>query len=454
MVSATISKNVKVTTSLPPGKEHTAQDPALVKQNKEAAKQCLLLADRFIKEGEFAKARVEVEKAQKLDPSHPYISAFLDRISYFEEQKKKSPTSAGAVAATPTVQQTQAAATPPAQAVPPGSAAQPKGTPQQPVPPPPAAKKPVDTAKILESVKDSLASGAPKPSAQASASPHPTSIPPVSKGEVDSKLDEMRKQIEELTRALQEEKKAREEIREHQLQGAVNQLKAAMEKAWVNGAPKEAESVSLHQLALSLNIPPEVEASVKREVKIDMYSRAVKEVIAKRKLLRSSSTTLEWLRKVYQISVTEYLENESKFLLDLVADQYKGTIVLVAEESKGRQDLTNRLKGAGFAVVIAPAPELALEKVEKINPNVIVCEQDFSNGALSGIKFMHVLRANSKLNFIPYILICEKKDYDTLKSSELRSNEAIVKKPVDFDELSSIMNEKLIQLREYISSLV
>ncbi|HLF19601.1 MAG TPA: response regulator, partial [Bacteroidota bacterium] len=154
-------------------------------------------------------------------------------------------------------------------------------------------------------------------------------------------------------------------------------------------------------------------------------------------------------------TMTEYLENESKFLLDLVADQYKGTVVLVSEDPKARNELTTRLKASGYAVVLAQTPEIALEKVEKINPNVILCEQKFSSdGALSGIKFMHVLRTNSKLNFIPCILFCEKNDLESLKVSELRPNEAIIKKPVDFDELTAVMNEKLIQFREYISSMV
>ncbi len=264
----------------------------------------------------------------------------------------------------------------------------------------------------------------------------------------------MRSQIEELSRALLEEKKAREEIREHQLQGAVNQLRGALEKAWVNGAPKDAEALACRQLALSLNIPPEVEQSVRREVKIEMYSKAVKEVISKRKLLRSSSSTLEWLRKVYQISMTEYLENESKFLLDLVADQYRGTVLFVAEDGRPRNDVSTRLKSSGYAVVFAQTPEVALEKIEKINPNVILTEQKFPDGSLSGIKLLHVLRTNSKFNFIPCILLCEKADYETLKSGDLRANEAIVKKPVDFDDLTSVMNEKLVQFREYISSLV
>lgn len=267
------------------------------------------------------------------------------------------------------------------------------------------------------------------------------------------KAEEMRRQLEELTMALEQEKKAREEITTRSLQSAVKQLRASMEVAWVNGSPKEEVGRSLHDIAVSLSIPPEVEQSVQREVKLDMYSRAVKEVIAKRKLLRNSSSTLEWIRKVYQVSVSEYLENESKFLLDLVADQYKGTVLFVSRTIGTKEDLTPRLKSSGFAVVQSQTPESALEKIEKVNPNIILCDSEFPEGGLSGMRFLHVVRASSKFNFVPFIFIAEAGDVGQLQSSELKPNEGFVKKPVDWEELTSRINEKLQHFREYISSI-
>jgi len=266
------------------------------------------------------------------------------------------------------------------------------------------------------------------------------------------KIVEMRRQIEDLTKALDQEKKAREEISKMNLQNAVKQLRAALEPAWVNGAPVEKAAEMLHEFALSLSIPPEVEQSVIREVKLEMYSRAVKEVIAKRKLLRSSSSTLEWLRKVYQVSVAEYLEYESKFLLDLVADQYKGTILLVSRSIGTKEDITPRLKSAGYVVVQASTPESALEKIEKVNPNLILCDTEFSD-SLSGIRFLHIMRANSKFSFIPFILIGEPAEVNQLNSSELKPNEGVIRRPVNYDELTALMNEKLTYFREYVSAL-
>jgi hypothetical protein len=267
------------------------------------------------------------------------------------------------------------------------------------------------------------------------------------------KAEEMRRQLEELTQALEREKKAREEITSKNLQNAVRQLRASMEVAWVNGAPKEEVGRSLHEIALSLSIPPEVEQSVLREVKLEMYSRAVKEVISKRKLLRNSSSTLEWIRKVYQVSVSEYLENESKFLLDLVADQYKGTVLLISQTIGTKEDLAPRLKSSGFAVVQSQTPEGALEKIEKVNPNVILCDSEFTEGGLSGMRFLHIIRANSKFSFIPFIFIADPSDVAQLQSSELKPNEGFVKHPVDWEELTTRINEKLQHFREYISSV-
>lgn len=134
---------------------------------------------------------------------------------------------------------------------------------------------------------------------------------------------------------------------------------------------------------------------------------------------------------MYQVSVTEYLENESKFLLDLVADQYKGTILLISKTIGTKEDISARLKASGYAVVPAATPENALEKIEKINPNVILCDMQFPEGGLSGVRVLHVLRANSKFNFVPFILITEINEMTELNSSELKPNEGCIKQPIE-----------------------
>ena len=418
-----------------------------------------------MKESRFHEARTEIEKAKKLDPANVYVIAFLDRINYFEAQKKKE---AGPAVVPPPVVGQPGSVAPPV-AVPPRTAAPPAVAPPR-APLPPVIKPTPVVAPPSPPQKPGAQAvpASPLPAAGPAQSPSPIAVPhspkprevsaepapsPAEQKAMEATLEEMKRQIQMLSHSLEQEKKAREEMTNQQLDSNVRQLRHSLEKAWLNGAPSETEGEELHKLAMSLTIPENVEQSLRREVKLKMYSNAVKEVIAKRQLLRSSSSTFEWLRKVYQVTMEEYLEYETKFLLDLVADQYKGTVLYVSPNVKSKDDLVPRLKAAGYAVVLSGNPEEALEKIEKVNPNIILCHTEFSPGSLSGIKFLHLLRATVKFNFIPFILLCQESEVSQLQSSELRQHEGYLKKPVDIDELMITMNEKLAHFRDYVSSL-
>ncbi len=409
-------------------------------KEKAMAKEYLLAADKYVKAGQYDKAREQIEKAKLADPANPYIPAFEERIRFFETQKTKPvppPTPPPAVHTAP----------------PPPAPAQ-THTPEPPKtsPPPPMPKvtlPPEPPLRIASAPESDVVTRTKAVTADLAPPPRPERADPV----INEQISEMRRQLEDLTKALTQERKAREEVQKQQLEATVRQFRTALEKAWQFGAPKAKDAEELRRLAQSMSIPPDVETSVVREVKLSMYGRAVKEVIAKRKVLKSSSQTLEWLRKVYQISLNEYLEYESQFLMDLVSDQFRGSMLFIAGDSHLQNEIVPRFKGTGFAVVSCPNPESALEKVDKLNPNVIICESAFGEGSLSGVKFLHILRSNPKFGFVPFLLLCEADEAEQLQSSELRPNEGVITKPIDFDELNAAMNEKLNQVRHYISSL-
>jgi CheY-like chemotaxis protein len=266
-------------------------------------------------------------------------------------------------------------------------------------------------------------------------------------------MDEMSKQILELSKALVSERKTREDVQKKQLEQVVRQFKETLQKAWALGAPKDEKVEELHSMGRSLGLDDDMIVSTTREVKLEMYGKAVKEMLAKRKLMRSSSSTMEWLRKVYQISMAEYLEYESRFLMDLVTDQFRGSLLLVSANDAIRREIGSKMKASGFAVVTAMAAEEALEKIERVSPTVIVTETQFPGRAVSGVMFLQLLRANPKFSFVPVMLVCDEQEAVTLASSDLREIEGIVKKPIDFDEMGAMINEKLSVLRQRLSNL-
>jgi len=373
------------------------------------AKDHLLASDKYLKNNIFDKAREEIQNASQIDPTNPYISAFEERLRLFEEAYTKQHNNINLQAA------------------------------------------PQDY-----NAKDTMVITRPQPVL----SVNPTPASPIEPVQVSSKEElltstimEMRQQIAELNRALKLEQVAREEIVNQQLEASVRQLRSALEKAWQFGAPKNPEAEELQRLVRILNIPSEVETSITREVKLMMYGKAVKEVIAKRKLLRSSSSTLEWLRKIYQISINEYLEYESHFLTELMTSQFRGTILFVSPDVKLRGEFIPRFKEIGFAVASASSAEEALEKVEKLNPSIVLCDTMSEKGGLSGFKFLHFWRTRSKNQTVPFILLCEPSEENQIRASELKDAEGFIPKTCEFDEISILVNEKLQYIREYIGSL-
>ena len=373
------------------------------------AKDHLLASDKYLKNNLFDKAREEIQIASQVDPTNPYISAFEERLRLFQETYTKRHNNIN----------TQNA---------------------------PQDSNAMNTMVVTQ----------PQPVLMM----NPTVAPPIESPRVSSKEElltstimEMRHQIEELNRALNHERLAREEIVTQQLDASVRQLRAALEKAWQFGAPKINESEEVKRLVRILNISSDVETSVTREVKLTMYGKAVKEVIAKRKLLRSSSSTLEWLRKIYQVSINEYLEYESHFLTELVTSQFRGTMLFVSPDEKLRGDFVPRFKEIGFAVASASTAEEALEKVEKLNPAIVLCDTMSEKGGLSGFKFLHFWRTRSKNQTVPFILLCEPLEENEIRASELKEAEGFISKTCEFDEINSMVSEKLQHIREYIGTL-
>jgi cell fate (sporulation/competence/biofilm development) regulator YlbF (YheA/YmcA/DUF963 family) len=362
------------------------------------AKEHLIASDKYLKKNLFDKARQEIQEARQIDPANPYISACEERLRLFEESYLRHHSNTIAAGAPQILK----------------------------LMPPAAAVVQAEPIQSESEIKEQL---------------------------LTATISEMRRQIDELSRSLELERKAREEIVNQQLEASVRQLRAVLEKAWQFGVPKSDEAEEIQRLVRALNISPEVEASITREVKLMMYGKAVKEVIAKRKLLRSSSSTLEWLRKIYQISINEYLEYESHFLMELVTGQFRGTMLFISSDENLRKELVPRFKEAGFAVASASSAEEALDKVEKLNPAIVVCDTMAETGGLSGFKFLHFWRTRPKNETVPFILLCEPFEENQIRASELKSTEGFISKTCEFDEMNILVNEKLQYIREYIGSL-
>lgn len=411
-------------------------------QAKEAAKQCLKAADRYIKDSLFEKARQELDKAKQLDPANIYIEAFQDRIAYFEEQERK-----------------EAADKPQRHMDAPEEIAVNTAEEERPevIDYREEERRRAQEDRMRKVEEEYENRGEEKKFLEEEARRKTEEelkrleeeIQREAFTETTERLEEKRTRAEELQRKLEEEEHHHLETAEgwERLEGEQQPFgEEAIRKAEEQGR-RRARMKKLKEFIMGAEdffLAKDYDAAltdISKALALDPISEVAHKLFEEiDQAQREESRRLEGQR--------------ARDSLERLADQYKGTILLISSDPAISTDLPKKLKTSGYAVVSAPNPESALDKIEKIHPNIILSDIEFPEENLSGIKFLHVLRLNSKFSFIPFIFLCDRKDMDQLQSSELRPIEGFVQKPVDVNELIAVMNEKLKHFRDYISNLM
>jgi len=411
-------------------------------QAKEAAKQCLKAADRYIKDFLFEQARQELDEAKKLDPTNIYIDAFQDRIAYFEEQKKKE-------TAEKTHDQME---TEDKIAVDTQEEEQ-----QEALDFREEGRRLLQEERMRKLEEEYENRGDEKKLLEEEARRKTEEelrqleeqIQQEALTRTTDRLEEKRRRAAELHRRLEEEEhRQMESAEEWERLGEEQQPieEDAIRKAEEQGR-RRARIKKLREFIISAEeffLAKDFDAAlteISKALALDPISEVAHKLFEEiDQAQREESRRLEGQR--------------ARDSLERLADQYKGTILLISSDPAISSDLSKKLKTSGYAVVLAPNPESALDKIEKIHPNIILSDVEFAEENLSGIKFLHVLRLNSKFSFIPFIFLGDRKDIDQLQSSELRPIEGFVQKPVDVNELIAVMNEKLKHFRDYIANLM
>ncbi len=269
-----------------------------------------------------------------------------------------------------------------------------------------------------------------------------------------SKLNELTGLIDNLKNKIESDLSGKDETKKDRVEMGMKYFRTEVEHAWEFGAPTGEKAAELQNLAELFAIPEPVMKQIIQEVKLHRYSLAVKKAISEKKISHKEVRSLEHLRKQYDVSIEEYMKYESKFLDALISTQFFGTILLISGDDAMRKDLSERLKSVGFAVVNVSSPETALEKIDIINPQVIISDMEFPDTKHNALTLLNVIQRNKKFNFIPFIIATGEGDIDRVKNAISKPNETFVNKPVEFNKLVNTINDQLQKLRDHLSSRI
>jgi len=268
--------------------------------------------------------------------------------------------------------------------------------------------------------------------------------------------------------ALHEAKSQLAEIAKQQVQrvdvGEVHQRKSAsvveirqyrdkLYEAWRDGVLTPLEVVQLGKLRLELNITDEEHHQLENEVKHESYVEALQHALVEGRISAQKSEVLADLRKQFGISVEEHLALESRILSELHARTESATIFVIDDEPAIVKLLQEILSDANFKVLSTTSPKEALQQLDAVVPDLILCDLKFPGTELSGFSIFDRVRKIPELTAVPFILLTGSKDEQTMRMGLQLGVDDYLTKPFSKETLLAVVKGKLKRFKALRKSM-
>jgi CheY-like chemotaxis protein len=117
------------------------------------------------------------------------------------------------------------------------------------------------------------------------------------------------------------------------------------------------------------------------------------------------------------------------------------TLLIADDDAVLLKTLQNELSARGYSVVTATNGLMAVQQAKKFKPHLIIL--DVAMPMTSGLKAYDSIRATPETRSTPVIFLSGLPSKDVYPTVEQGTRVAHLKKPVDFDDLLSVIQEFL-----------
>jgi DNA-binding response OmpR family regulator len=119
----------------------------------------------------------------------------------------------------------------------------------------------------------------------------------------------------------------------------------------------------------------------------------------------------------------------------------KKKILLIDDENVWLETMEQALESESYKVVTADSGHNALSKLLKVKPDLIL--SDVRMPDMNGYDFFEKVKANPKLNKVPFVFMSSLDDYDAKRVAKNIGADDYVIKPFDTEEIKRIVLDLL-----------
>ena len=228
----------------------------------------------------------------------------------------------------------------------------------------------------------------------------------------------------------------------------LEQYKEALHEAWRDGALTPHEKSLIENPRRGLNISPGDLARLEHEVKMNCYVEAIKAASQEGSISPVRGTALEELRRRFDVSVEEHLAAEGRILWELQRKSRSATIMVIDDEVDFLNLLRVGLAAEGYTVVTAGSPEEALDRLNELIPDLILCDIRFSNSDLDGFSIYKKLRKKREFVATPFIFVTGLADEWVVQEGLQAGADGYVTKPYTLTTLLATIEGRLQRYEE------
>ncbi len=270
------------------------------------------------------------------------------------------------------------------------------------------------------------------------------------------KLEEEQRRKENIPRQTQEQRPQKGPVRDPDEKAPVRPASKEMldrymetlHEAWRDGALTPHEKSVVENRRRGLNISLDEHARLEHEVKMNCYIEAIKTASHEGTISPLRGAALEELRRKFAVSVEEHLAAEGRILWELQRKSRSATIMVIDDEVDFLNLLRIGLAAEGYTVVTVGSPEEAMDRLNDLVPDLILCDIRFSNSELDGFSIYKKLRKKREFVATPFIFVTGLTDEWVVQEGLQAGADAYVTKPFTLTTLLAVIEGRLQRYEE------
>ncbi len=221
----------------------------------------------------------------------------------------------------------------------------------------------------------------------------------------------------------------------------------ALAKAWYDGALTNEEERHLQELRTVLEILDTEHAILEKEIKYSCYKNALAKNFGAGVAASSDSKILTDLQNKYVISLEEHLRIIGPPAQKKQQKQ-RDKILIIDDDDDFLNMLSNSMTEEGFDVVAVPTSDEAYTLLQKLTPDLILCDINLKTSTMNGFILYEKVQTNRNLQNIPFVFLTGLMDEKLAWTGKELGADDYLLKPVSRNALLSTLHGKLKRFKQ------